>query len=136
MWINSFAYGESMTDMVTTIRQVCLDLPEVSERLSHGTPAWFIREKKSFAQVWPDGHHQNEFPHLWCAAPPGTAAELIASDPKVYFRPPYVGHRGWVGVRLDTGIDAAELAEVIEDGYRSIAPRTLLARLDAGSRVD
>ncbi|MEV6812972.1 MmcQ/YjbR family DNA-binding protein [Micromonospora sp. NPDC051296] len=125
-----------MTDMVTTIRRVCRDLPDVSERLSHGTPAWFIRGKKSFAQVWPDGHHQNEFPHLWCAAPPGSAAELIASEPQIYFRPPYVGHRGWVGVRLDTGIDAAELAEVIEDGYRTVAPRTLLAQLDAGSPKD
>ncbi|TCB96906.1 MmcQ/YjbR family DNA-binding protein [Micromonospora zingiberis] len=120
-----------MTDLVETIRRVCLGLPEVSERPSHGTPAWFVRGKKSFAYVWPDGHHQDDFPHLWCAAPPGSADELIASDPGTYFRPAYVGHRGWVGVRLDSGVDASELAEIIEDGYRAVAPRTLVARLDA-----
>ncbi|MEG3633558.1 MmcQ/YjbR family DNA-binding protein [Micromonospora palythoicola] len=119
-----------MTDMVAIVRRACLRLPEVSERLSHGTPTWFIRGKRSFATVWPDGHHQDDFAHLWCAAPPGSAEELIAENPRTYFRPPYVGHRGWVGVRLDTGIGEAELAEIIEDGYRSVAPRTLLARLD------
>ena len=124
-------YGETMIDPVNTIRQVCLGLPEVSERLSHGTPTWFVRDKKCFAQLWPDGHHHNDFPHLWCAAPPGSAAELIAADPDVYFRPPYVGHRGWVGVRLDTGVQADEVAEVIEDSYRIVAPKTLVARLDA-----
>lgn len=118
-----------MTDMVETIRRVCLALPEVTERLSHGTPTWFVRGKKSFATVWPDGHHQDEFPHLWCAAPAGAAVELIAANPRAYFRPPYVGGRGWVGVRLDTGLDEAELAEVLQDAYRAVAPPTLVARL-------
>ncbi|MDG4797538.1 MmcQ/YjbR family DNA-binding protein [Micromonospora sp. WMMD1082] len=120
-----------MTDIVAIIRRACLGLPEVSERLSHGTPTWFVRGKKSFATVWPDGHHQDDFPHLWCAAPAGAAVELVAENPQTYFRPPYVGHRGWVGVRLDTGIDEAELVEIIEDGYRAVAPPALLARLDA-----
>ncbi|MCZ7436824.1 MmcQ/YjbR family DNA-binding protein [Micromonospora sp. WMMC241] len=118
-----------MTDMVETIRRVCLALPEVDERLSHGTPTWFVRGKKSFATVWPDGHHQNEFPHLWCAAPAGSAVELAAANPRAYFRPPYVGGRGWVGVRLDAGLDEAELSEVLQDAYRAIAPPTLVARL-------
>ncbi len=130
------SYRGAMTDMVATIRRVCLGLPEVSERLSHGTPTWFVRGKRSFASVWPDGHHQDDFPHLWCAAPPGSAAELIAANPEVYFRPPYVGHRGWVGVRLDTGVDETELAEVIEDGYRAVAPRPLVARLDTAAAQD
>ncbi|MFI2710637.1 MmcQ/YjbR family DNA-binding protein [Micromonospora sp. NPDC018662] len=119
-----------MTDLEPIVRRVCLALPEVSERLSHGTPTWFVRGRTSFASVWPDGHHRDDFPHLWCAAPAGAAAELVAENPRVYFRPPYVGHRGWVGVRLDTGVDEAELAEVLVDAYRSVAPAALLARLD------
>ncbi|PGH42895.1 phosphoribosylglycinamide formyltransferase [Micromonospora sp. WMMA1996] len=119
-----------MTDIVAAIRRTCLALPEVTERLSHGTPTWFVRGRTSFASVWPDGHHRDEFPHLWCAAPAGAAVELVAVDPRTFFRPPYVGHRGWIGVRLDTGIGEAELAEIVRDGYRSVAPPALRARLD------
>jgi hypothetical protein len=105
-------------------------LPEVTERLSHGTPTWFIRDKTSFVTVWPDGHHDNDFPHLWCAAPPGEQAELIAADAERFFRPPYVGHRGWLGVRLDRKIDWTEIAELCVEAYRTVAPKRLLQRLD------
>ncbi len=60
------------------IRGVCLALPEVDERLSHGAPTFFIRGKKTFLSVWSHGHHDNEFPHLWCAAADGVQARLIA----------------------------------------------------------
>jgi hypothetical protein len=83
--------------------------------------------------VMPDGHHDTEFPQMRCAAPAGTQQELIAADPRRFFRPPYVGHRGWVGVRLDRDPDWDEIAEVCLDAYRTIAPKTLLARLDAGT---
>ena len=81
--------------------------------------------------LWPHGHHDDEFAHLWCAAPPGVQQELIASTPDRYFHPAYVGHRGWVGVRLDRDIDWSEVAEVLEDAYRTVAPRTLVAVLDS-----
>jgi hypothetical protein len=113
------------------MRAIYLALPEVTERPSHGTPTWFIRDKKSIAMLWADGHHDDEFPHLWCAAPAGAQAELIASAPKTFFRPPYVGHRGWIGVRLDGDIDWAEMAEIAEDAYRTVAPATLIKVLDA-----
>jgi hypothetical protein len=112
------------------LRDICAAFPEVTERLSHGTPAWFVRDKKSFVWLWPNGHHDNDFPHLWCAAPPGAQQELIAGNPAVYFRPPYVGHRGWVGVRLDGEVDWDEVAEVCQDAYRAVAPKTLVKRLD------
>lgn len=113
------------------LRRICLALPEVTERLSHGTPNWFVRDTKAFVTVWPNGHHQNDFPHLWCAAPPGEQAALIAADPQRFFRPPYVGHRGWLGVRLDGRIDWAEIAELCVEAYRTVAPARLRQQLDA-----
>jgi hypothetical protein len=80
--------------------------------------------------LWPDGHHEDAFPHLWCAAPFGIQEDLIASNPDRYFRPPYVGHRGWIGVRLDGGVDWGIIAELCEDAYRTVAPRRLLLQLD------
>ncbi|MBX6751633.1 MAG: MmcQ/YjbR family DNA-binding protein [Micromonosporaceae bacterium] len=118
------------TDLVAQTRAICLALPEVTERLSHGTPTWFVRDKTAFVMLWPHGHHRNEFPHLWCAAPPGEQGALIAADPDRFFRPPYVGHRGWLGVRLDRDVDWTEIAELCIDAYRTVAPKRLVARLD------
>jgi len=122
---------DSDDDLAARLRAICLGLPEVTERPSHGAPAWFVRGKKSFAQLWADGHHDDDFPHLWCAGLPGAQAELTAASPGRFFRPPYVGHRGWIGVRLDGEVDWAELAELCADAYRAVAPAPLVARLDA-----
>jgi hypothetical protein len=116
-------------DVTEGLRALCLALPEVTERLSHGAPTWFVRDKKTFVMLWASGHHDDHFPHLWCAAPPGAQAELIAADPERFFRPPYVGHRGWLGVRLDRDPDWAEIAELAEDAFRVVAPKTLVDRL-------
>src|SRR5580704_15142602 len=77
-------------DLAERMRAICLALPEVTERPSHGAPTWFVRGK-TFVTLWTDGHHENQFPHLWCAAPPGAQDELTASAPRRFFRPPYVG---------------------------------------------
>jgi hypothetical protein len=123
-----------MSDLVARVRSICLAFPEVTERPSHGAPAFFVRGKSSFVQCWVHGHHDNDFPHLWVAAAPGAQGELIAADPARFFRPPYVGHRGWVGVRLDEPPpDWAEIAELCEDAYRQIAPAKLVADLNARS---
>ena len=119
-------------DALDRLRTICLAFPEVTERPSHGAPTWFVRDKSVFVTLFENGHHHNEFPHLWCAAPAGVQEELIASDPDTFFRPPYVGGRGWIGVRLDRGIDPAELAELCEEAYRVVAPKRLVAQLDAG----
>jgi hypothetical protein len=119
------------SDRVAALRAICMAFPEVTERPSHGAPTWFVRDKKVFVTFWDHGHHDIEFPHLWCAAAAGVQAELIASEPSKFFRPPYVGHRGWLGVRLDTGIGWDEVAELCQDAYRVIAPPTLVRRLDA-----
>jgi hypothetical protein len=114
------------------MREICARLPEVTERPSHGAPTWFVRDKKSFVMLWADGHHGDNFPHLWCAAPPGAQEALVGSSPARFFRPPYVGHRGWVGVRLDGDVDWAEVAELCADAYRAIAPAGLVRLLDQG----
>ena len=120
-------------DPVERLRAICLALPEVTERLSHGAPTWFVRSKTTFVTCWVDGHHDDRFPHLWCAAPPGVQAELIEAEPDRFFRPPYVGHRGWIGVRLDRAVDWDELAGICEEAYRAVAPKRLVADLDARS---
>jgi hypothetical protein len=117
-------------DALHHLREICLALPEVTERPSHSAPTFFVRDKKSFVQLWADGHHDDTFPHLWCAAPPGAQKDLVEQEPERFFRPPYVGHRGWLGVRLDRGVDWSEIAEICRDAYRVVAPKTLVARLD------
>jgi hypothetical protein len=118
-----------MDDPVQRLREICLGLPEATERASHGEPAFFVREKKQFVSV--DAHHHGA-DHLgfWCAAAPGVQQELIAEDPEQFFRPPYVGHRGWLGVRIDRGPDWDEIGEIVRDAYRQVAPKALAARLD------
>ncbi|HEX3454010.1 MAG TPA: MmcQ/YjbR family DNA-binding protein [Gaiellaceae bacterium] len=112
------------------VRGICLSFPEVTEKVSHGAPAFFV--KKQFVMLWADGHHDHDFAHLWCAAPPGAQEQLVAAVPDRIFRPPYVGHRGWIGVRLDRGVDWDDVTDLCEDAYRTVAPKTLVARLDAG----
>jgi hypothetical protein len=116
-------------DLAGLLRAICLALPEVTERPSHGAPTWFVRDKKAFVTLWADGHHDNHFPHLWCAGPAGAQQELTAAEPARFFRPPYVGHRGWIGVRLDRAVDWAEIGELCQDAYRVIAPARLAAQL-------
>ena len=109
-----------------------MDLPEVTERLSHGAPTWFIRDKKTFVMFHHD-HHGDGILGIWVAAPPGAQESHIADDPSRYYRPAYVGHRGWVGVRLEGKPNWDEVEVVIEDAYRTVAPAKLLAVLDAQS---
>lgn len=116
---------DNAEDVTGRVRAICLALPEATERLSHGAPAFFVR--KQFVALWPEGHHDDDFPHLWCAAPPGGQAELVGTDPQRFFRPPYVGGRGWVGVRLDGDVDWDEVAEICADAYRAVAPAKLAA---------
>jgi hypothetical protein len=118
--------------VLSRIRDICLGLPETSERLSHGTPTFFVRDKRAFLMVLTNQHGDGRFA-VWCAAAPGTQQLLVDADPERFFRPPYVGHRGWLGVRLDRGLDWDELAGIAEDAYAEVAPAKLVeaARLAA-----
>ena len=111
--------------VVQRIRELCLALPETTERLSHGHPTFFVRGKRSFLTVLDNHHHDGRFA-IWCAAEEGVQEMLVEADPERFFRPPYVGHRGWLGVRLDRGVHWEELAGIVEDAYAEVAPPTLV----------
>jgi hypothetical protein len=104
--------------ILTRIRKLCLELPEASERLSHGAPTFFVRDKKAFLMVLTDHHGDGRFA-IWCAAPDGMQHTLVDAEPQKFFVPPYVGHRGWLGVSLDGELDWNELAGIVEDAYGS-----------------
>ena len=90
------------TELAERLRAICLALPAVTERPSHGAPTWFAGGK-SFVTLWADGHHDNRFPHLWCAAPPGAQAAAIAVDSVRFFRPPSTGPRSPTCAKTPTG---------------------------------
>ncbi|WP_433284783.1 MmcQ/YjbR family DNA-binding protein [Pseudonocardia sp. CA-142604] len=126
-----------MTDPLDRLRVLCLALPEVTEKVSadvrsassaqHGEPTWFVR--KTFV-MYADRHHDDRVA-FWCAAPAGVQEELVTTAPTRFFRPPYVGGRGWLGVYLDVDdVDWDEIGEIVLDAYRVIAPRKLTALLD------
>ena len=116
------------------LRQLCLALPETTERVSHGEPTWFVRGKKTFVMY--ANHHHDDRLAIWCAAPDGAQETLVAAYPDRFFVPPYVGHRGWLGVWLDVPVDWDEIADLVGEAYRVIAPRRLVAELDARERED
>jgi len=111
------------------LRSICRALPEVTERLSHGSPTFFVRGKKTLVTLL-DDHHGDGRLAIWCPAPDGVQATLVAAEPHRFFRPPYVGGRGWLGVRLDVDVDWDEVARIVEDAYRQVAPKTLVHQLD------
>jgi hypothetical protein len=110
------------------LRRLCLAPPETTERLSHGEPTWFVRGQKGFV-TYADRHHDDRLA-FWCAAPEGVQRGLVTSDPERFFVPPYVGHRGWLGVYLDVPVDWDEIAELVADAYRVVAPKRLAAQLE------
>lgn len=120
-------YGDAdVSRCLQMVRDACLRLPETSERASHGGPAFFIRDKKCFV-MFLDDHHQDGRLAIWCAAPDGVQQEMLQTEPDRFFRPPYVGHRGWLGVHLLT-VEQAELDAIALEAYRTVAPAGL-ARL-------
>jgi hypothetical protein len=124
------SYGEQFD----RIRALCLSFPGTSERMSHGAPSFFVNEKKSFLQ-YRVNHHNDGKLALWCAAPPDMQAQLIESNPNLYFKPAYVGHLGWIGVRLDRDARWDELVGVMQEAYLTRAPKKLLAALKNDSTL-
>jgi len=116
-------------DPLARLRKLIAAWPETQERVSHGAPT-FWGGRKTFASFQLD-HHQDGRVALWCKAPDGLQADLVDSDPEIFFVPPYVGPSGWVGVRLDRDVDWKLVASLLEQGYRMVAPRRALTLLDA-----
>lgn len=101
-----------------------MNLPETTEKLSHGEPTFFVR-KKVYAML-SNNHHNDGHVAVWIPAAPGMQAMLIQSDPDKFYKPPYVGVRGWVGIELERVSDE-ELAVHLLDAWRLIAPKKLHA---------
>jgi predicted DNA-binding protein (MmcQ/YjbR family) len=115
-------------DVLARLRAICLALPEAQEKISHGEPTWFAGKGKVFA-MFDNHHHGGEHISVWLPAPLGMQEALIENDPKRYWRPPYLGHRGWIAVVLDTKPDWGVVAGLIEQGFRMMAKQKLVARL-------
>lgn len=120
---------EVVEQELARVRAVCLALPQTTERLSHGGPAFFVRDRTCFV-MFLDDHHADGHLAIWCAAPDGVQAEMVETEPERFFRPPYVGHRGWLGVEL-AEVGDAELTAVCLEAFRTVAPPTLRRLLDA-----
>jgi predicted DNA-binding protein (MmcQ/YjbR family) len=111
-------------DPLDRLRAICLALPEATEGAGVGNPAFRVRDK-----IFAMRHDFEDRPSLWLKAQPGLQEALIAAGPERFFRPPYVGQHGWVGIRLDVPLDWDEVTDLITDSYRRTAPKRLLARL-------
>lgn len=121
-------------DPVEKLRKLCLALPETTERLSHGEPTWFVQGKKTFVTY--ANHHHDDRLAFWCAGQDGAQEALVALHPERFFVPPYVGHRGWIGVYLDVPADWDEIADLVTDAWRKVAPRKLVQRLETLAELD
>jgi hypothetical protein len=110
------------TEHLSRVRRICSALPGTTEKLSHGEPTFFVA-KKVFA-MFDNNHHNDGHIAVWIPAAPGEQGALIGLDPKTYFRPPYVGVKGWIGVELEN-ISDEDLAAHILAGWRLVAPKKL-----------
>jgi len=111
------------------LRAICMALPEATEKIAWGEPTWRVRGKL-FAQL-DDHHHGADHLAVWLPAPLGEQEAMIFTDPTRFFRPPYVGPRGWVGVRIDRAPNWTQVATLVEQAYRQVAPPRLLSALQA-----
>jgi hypothetical protein len=119
--------------LLARVRAISLALPDASEDINHGRPCFTVA-KKTFA-MFLDNHHGDGRIAIWCKAAPGDQGDMVESDPKRFFVPPYVGPRGWIGVRLDAPKpDWKLVASIIGDSYRLVAPKRSPRRKDAKSR--
>jgi hypothetical protein len=114
--------------VIERLRRICMALPDVTEKIAWGESTW--RAGKIFAQM--DTHHHGaDHVAVWLPARPGVQEELVEDDPAHFFRPPYVGHKGWIGVRIDNKPDWSAVAGLVADAYREVASTKQLALLDA-----
>jgi len=109
--------------LLEQVRKIVFALPEGTEKEAWGAPTFRVREKM-FA-MYNDDHHGDGRIALWCKAPPGVQEILVGAAPQRFFRPPYVGHKGWLGVYLDEDVDWEEIESLLKDAYRLTAPKKL-----------
>lgn len=108
------------TNPSARLRAICLGLPEAEEKEAWGDPTYRVRDRIFAMEKRGDGRVS-----LWCKAPPGSQMVLVGADPERFFVPPYVGPKGWVGMRLDRGPDWEEVAKLTRRSYALVAPKHL-----------
>jgi predicted DNA-binding protein (MmcQ/YjbR family) len=109
------------------VREVCLSFPESEEYLSHGSPNFRVRGKTYASYLV--NHHGDGKVALWLGSPPGAQEQLVRDEPEYFFVPPYVGHRGWLGVELDKGLDWRRIAGLVREAYEKVAPASLAQQI-------
>jgi len=114
---------------VGRLRALCLQFPEANERVSHGEPTWFAGKGKVFAML-DNHHHGSEHLSVWLPMPPGVQEDLLAADSGRFFRPPYVGSAGWIGVVLDRRPDWTLVGKLLRDAFLHCAGVRLRAKLE------
>ena len=114
-------------DQIVRVRRLCAALPETTERLSHGEPTFFVRNKVFV--MFANNHHNDGHIAVWLPVPPSFQEGLIETSPQVFFKPPYVGTRGWIGIELDR-VGDADLEMYIQIAWELIAPKRLRAQRD------
>jgi hypothetical protein len=112
------------------LRALCLALPETFETVSHGAPTFWATKKTFAMYASATNHHGAGRPAVWIKATPMNQALLMADNPARYFKPPYVGPSGWIGVWLDKRPPWTAIAALLEDGFRQVAPAKVLATFD------
>lgn len=115
-------------ELLGRVRTICLALPETSEKLSHGEPTFFVKNKVFV--MFADNHHNDGRTAVWLPVPTGMQTALIENDPQTYFKPPYVGVRGWVGIELER-INDNDLTFHVQTAWELIAPKRLLSQRKA-----
>jgi hypothetical protein len=115
--------------LVERLRKICMALPDANEKLSHGEPTWFAGKGKVFAML-DNHHHGSEHLSVWLPQSMGAQEALIDADPERFFRPPYVGPSGWVGIVLDTKPDWGMVESMVRDAFLHVATAKLKSRVD------
>jgi predicted DNA-binding protein (MmcQ/YjbR family) len=121
--------GKRDAATVARLRALCMALPEANERISHGEPTWFAGKGKVFAML-DNHHHGSEHLSVWLPMPAGVQEDLVAADGERFFRPPYVGSAGWVGVVLDRRPDWALVSKLLREAFFHCAGVRLRAKLE------
>ncbi len=114
-------------DPLPRLRALCLALPAAHEVEAWGEPTFRVRNKLFAMFASAGNHHGGGRPAVWLKAAPGNQELMVAAAPDRFFRPPYVGPSGWVGVWLDRRVRWKELAGLVEDSYELVAPKRRLA---------
>jgi predicted DNA-binding protein (MmcQ/YjbR family) len=117
-------------DPLTRLRALCLSFPESSEKLAWGEPTFRVKDKMFASYASADNHHGAGRPAVWIKAKPENQQLVVADDPTRYFKPPYVGPTGWIGVWLDKRPPWTAIAALLDDGFRQAAPKKVLLAMN------